>query len=153
MPRFLADEMLGSLARWLRLIGQDTLYIKGEEDGRLASIAGAEGRILLTRDRLLAASTPHSMLIRSTDLMEQLRQVLKTTDLDVDESATRCTRCNGELLRVDKGSVEDEVPEGSLRTYDEFFRCTECGAVYWKGSHWLDIRRRLDSIMSDRSSP
>ena len=151
--RFLADEMLGTLARWLRLIGQDTLYIKGEEDGRLAEIALAEDRVLLTRDRALAARCPRSMLLSSMEPMEQLRQVIKGTGIVPDESATRCTRCNGELMRVDRASVASEVPEGSLRTYDEFFRCSECGTVYWRGSHWDDIRRRLKSITNGGSSP
>jgi hypothetical protein len=146
-PRFSADEMLGSLARWLRIMGYDTTYEKGRGDNEILASSRSEGRVLLTRDEELAQrGAPSSLYVRSDDLDEQLRQVASAFGLAADEAMARCTVCNGELDLLPREEAEGRVPLGALESNEEFFRCDSCGKVYWKGSHWDNIRRRLEGL-------
>ncbi len=146
-PRFSADEMLGSLARWLRIMGYDTTYTKDRGDNEILSSCKAEGRILLTRDEELARrASPSSLFIMSDELDSQLLQVRETYHLVSDESAARCTLCNGQLQLIQKEEAKGEVPPGALENHQEFSRCSTCGKLYWKGSHWDNIRKRLFAL-------
>ncbi|MFP4546418.1 MAG: Mut7-C RNAse domain-containing protein [Methanomassiliicoccales archaeon] len=151
-PRFSLDEMLGSLAKWLRIMGYDALYHRDLDDGEILRRAEEEGRTLLTRDKELAMRAgKDGLYIQSDDVMEQLRQLATDLGIRPDESLTRCTVCNGELETVGPSEVGEEIPEGALESNRWFFRCTRCGKVYWKGSHWKDIRARMEEIgNSDR---
>ncbi len=145
MPRFLCDAMLGSLARWLRLLGLDTVFDAEAPDAELARRAAEEGRWLLTRDRELAASGPRTMLVRSIDLEDQLVEVLGRLGLEADRKlvGTRCTACNGVLRPVAPETVTDRVPSFVRRTAEEFRECPDCGRIYWKGSHVARIEARI----------
>ena len=146
-PRFLADEMLGSLARWLRMMGYDTEYSRGLLDGELLALASAEGRVLLTRDRQLAERAGgRGLLITSVVLDEQLEQVVSAFHLNNDRPMTRCTVCNGELEAVSADAVAGRVPERVLELRDEFFVCPRCGKVYWKGTHWDRIEKTMERL-------
>jgi len=142
--KFLADGMLGSLAKWLRLLGFDTLYIKDMEDDELARVAIEQGRVLLTRDVELAGRDGlASLLLAETDLDAQVRRVLEEYPVGPGMPMTRCSVCNGVLEDAEKGMVAGEVPEGVLERHDRFWRCPDCGRIYWKGTHWDDMRERL----------
>ncbi len=146
-PRFSVDEMLGSLARWLRIMGYDAVYHRDQDDNEIVEFAGREGRYLLTRDRELAMRADETGLyITDDDVMEQLEQVSKRYALSLDETMTRCTVCNGQLEILETEEVRGEVPEGAMLNNDLFYRCTKCGKLYWKGSHWTDIRAKLASL-------
>jgi len=150
-PRFAADEMLGSLARWLRIMGYDTTYERDRGDDEILRRSMEGGRTLLTRDEELARrGQPSSLYITSDELDRQLLQVMQAHYLEVDESLARCTVCNGELRSVPKEEVGGDVPAGALENNHEFFRCASCGKVYWKGSHWNNIRRRLAELDAQR---
>jgi uncharacterized protein len=146
-PRFSADEMLGSLARWLRLMGYDTRYERDSTDTEILSRAREEGRILLTRDKQLAARAgPQGLYVSCRDLDDQIRQVESSYGLVFDEERSRCTACNGELLPVGRKEASTEVPEGALRSNELFYQCRSCGKFYWKGSHWTNIRKRMATL-------
>jgi len=152
-PKFAADEMLGSLARWLRIMGYDTSYERDRADQEVLKAAVQEGRVLLTRDVELAdRAAPGSLLIKSLDLDDQLRQVVGVYGLPVHEEMTRCTVCNGELRAIAKEEARGKVPDGSLDSHDEFFTCTRCGKMYWKGAHWRNIRKRLSELRETSQS-
>ncbi|MGD0056373.1 MAG: Mut7-C RNAse domain-containing protein [Methanomassiliicoccales archaeon] len=151
-PKFSADEMLGSLSRWLRIMGYDTTYEKNMEDADILRLASAEDRILLTRDKdLVRRAKGRGLYVESDELSEQLSQVFEAFDLSTYEALTRCTVCNGDLVIVQPNEVKDDVPVGALDNNDEFYRCTKCGKIYWKGSHWDNILNRLGALNSDRS--
>jgi uncharacterized protein len=155
-PRFLADEMLGSLARWLRILGYDTEYVHQLTDREVLERARAESRILLTRDHQLAERAGEGgRYIFSDRLDEQLSQIWTSMRLDNREALTRCPVCNGQLVEVGPTDVGDEVPPRVRDSHDRFHRCSRCGKVYWEGSHWKDIRRRLDGLkeLTSDSSP
>lgn len=144
-PRFVADHMLGSLAKWLRMIGYDTVYDKNLDDKAIAASARAESRFVLTRDKELAKE-PGALFVESDDLDAQLAAVKAKFGLMFDESAIRCTSCNGELAELPKEQAKESVPEGAFAANDKFWKCAGCGKVYWRGSHWLGIMERLKKL-------
>lgn len=151
-PRFAVDVMLGSLARWLRIMGYDAAYQRDKDDSEILEGARREGRIVLTRDKELAwRMGDDGIYVESDDPMEQLDQVSEAFGLSLDESHTRCTVCNGELEAVDPSEIDSSVPPGALESNDEFYRCLRCGKVYWRGSHWTNIRERIASIEESRA--
>ena len=144
-PRFVADSMLGSLARWLRMLGCDTVYKKDLEDGELARLASAEKRIVLTRDKDLAKE-PGAILIESDDLDSQLKLVSEKCRLSFDEELIRCSTCNGELEEIPKETAKERVPEGAFENNDRFWKCSDCQKVFWHGSHWKGIEKRFRDL-------
>lgn len=150
-PRFLADEMLGTLARWLRMMGYDTEYARGLLDAELLRAAETEDRILLTRDKQLAERAgDRGLLIASVVLDEQLDQVVAAFRLSNDRTMTRCTVCNGELEVVGAGEVAGKVPERVLEIRREFYVCPRCGQIYWKGTHWDRVEKKLERVIGPR---
>lgn len=144
-PSFLLDGMLGSLARWLRIMGYDTVYLKDEEDDALLALLGE--RFLLTRDRQLAQRAgAKGFFLESDELDAQLSAVVQRFSLHYDAERTRCTACNGRLEKVPKNLVRDQVAEGTWNGHQKFWRCLDCGKVYWRGAHWKNIQRRLEMI-------
>lgn len=144
-PRFIADHMLGSLAKWLRIMGYDTVYDKALDDGRISAVARAENRFVLTRDKELAKE-PGALLVEDDQLDGQLSAVGARFGLKFDEAAIRCTACNGGLEEVPKDSVKESIPEGAYANNEKFWKCAGCGKVYWRGSHWLGIMDRLKKL-------
>jgi len=151
---FICDTMLGKLARWLRILGYDTLYTR-EEDNDILAIARRENRMILTRDRELAERAERGFLLRGFSIDEQLMELLKAGIITIDESRmlTRCTLCNSILRQVDKDQVEGKVPEGSFESSDRFWYCGHCDKYYWTGKHWADIRERVERLRRLRTSP
>ena len=151
MMRFIADMMLGRLARWLRLYGYDTLY-GVEDDDEILEIAEGEGRIVLTRDSELAERARKlglkAFLLTSNSLEGQVRE-LKSFGVEFRElfpANARCPKCNGHIRPVSKEEVKDKVPPKVYENYDEFYVCEDCGQIYWPGRQWremLKIDRRL----------
>lgn len=146
--RFVADAMLGRLAKWLRILGYDTLYSTEMDDADLAHLARREGRILLTRDtRLVKRRGLRYFLLESDMLEEQLRQVVRDLHLDVNDQAfSRCPSCNGLLDVVGKESVAGLVPAYVYATQDQFKRCPRCGRLFWRGTHWDRMKERLAKL-------
>lgn len=135
--------MLGTLAKWLRLLGYDTHFDSALDDHALARLARAEGRVLLTRDRALAARRGlQSLFVQEEDLEAQIAQMVQTLGLSPGLEP-RCAVCNGELAIVPKAAVQSLVPPYVYQTQSEFRRCVACGRVYWRGTHWPYIAAKL----------
>lgn len=143
--RFICDEQLGRLAKWLRLEGFDTLYECPMEDQRLLSLAQAENRYILTRDRKLSAKTLWDaiVVIENTECPKQLRELKKKISLPKAKPFSRCLICNQLIHTVSKDTIKDLVPDEVYRTYEEFYTCPVCKKVYWKGSHVAASKARL----------
>lgn len=144
-PRWLVDEMLGRLARYLRFVGCDTVYARGESDDELLAQAQREGRILLTRDRQLSRRSPSAFLVESPVLAEQWRAVRAAwPSVPTDLSFERCTLCNGLLRerRPGEGTMAG-VPPSVVRENGPVYACRDCGHLYWTGSHTRSIRERI----------
>lgn len=150
--RFVLDAHLGTLARYLRLCGFDTLYRNDYRDEELAEISAEQHRILLTRDRdvLKRRIVTHGYFVRKDRPRDQLVEVLKRFQLrDAITPFTRCARCNGLLREVDKSDIAGQLELLTRRHYHRFRQCGDCGRVYWRGSHVAHIERLLDGIRDE----
>jgi hypothetical protein len=148
--RFVLDVHLGRLAKLLRMLGFDSLYSNTLDDRDLSRISKEQGRIVLTRDRelLKRSAVTHGYCLRSEQPMEQLLEVLKRFDLGKKiRPFSRCLRCNSVLHDIDSSKIPSSVPRYVARTYDRFKTCPECGRVYWRGSHWENMRRILEASL------
>jgi uncharacterized protein with PIN domain len=148
--RFVADHMLGSLARWLRFLGFDTAYPDVLPDREIANLARRGNRVLLTRDRELARKKDiAALLIESTDTDEQLVQVLTEFNLEIKNELSRCSLCNTELSSICKEDVKDKIPERVYEIQDKFWECTHCKKYYWRGTHYENIQRKLEKLKGE----
>jgi uncharacterized protein with PIN domain len=147
--RFILDVHLGKLARYLRLLGFDTLYRRDYHDPEIVRLALLEHRIILTRDRRLLFNrlVTHGYYVRATDAVQQTREVLRRLDLAGSiHPFRRCIACNGLLEPVPKSTVLDRLPPRTRRDHNAFSRCTACDRVYWKGSHYDRLSRRVREL-------
>ncbi len=152
IPKFVADVMLGSLSRWLRLFGFDTLYSNRFKDFELIKISLQEHRILLTKDRILSRSKllKDVLFINSEILEEQLVEVflyLKDKNFSIPIKSYRCPVCNGGMTKVSKEEVFNEIPDYIVMNIDEFYMCSCCKKIYWQGSHKEKIDAMRDKIL------
>ena len=145
--RFAVDAMLGRLARWLRLAGLDTFYEADVPDEVLLARAVKERRILITRDRALARRALRwkiRVIIPSHDGgWNQLREICNELGLEPENLPwfDRCTQCNVLVVPVEKDRVRLLVPRRVWLSHQEFFRCPECGKIFWPGSHVQAVER------------
>lgn len=149
--RFIADVMLGRLARWLRLLGFDTLYYPDIRDSDLLKLAMQEDRLLLTRDTHFSKikNLRNLLLVHANDPIEQVTEVIRLFSVK-EFGPSRCARCNGVLYSVDqKEAVTDLVPEYVFYNCSSFFMCKACGSVYWEGTHLKRFRTMLDTILKE----
>lgn len=136
--KFIADVMLGRLAKWMRLLGFDVLYDRTMTDNDVIRLALEDNRVILTRDTGLAARplASNHITIASDSVREQLRQVLDAFHIDsMPGRLTRCSLCNELLVPVAKEEAKDLVPQYVYEKNDNFLRCNKCGKIYWKGTH------------------
>jgi uncharacterized protein with PIN domain len=151
--RFLADAMLGRLARWLRVIGADTIQLPTDApDVALVARAREDERVLLTRDRhLLRELRPHRELaIRSVVPLVQLGEVVRAFALRrPTELLTRCLLDNTLLVEMTSAEVVEQVPPRSRELAGPMRRCPTCGRAYWRGSHVRRMEAALESALPE----
>ncbi len=155
-PRFIADSMLGRLARWLRAMGYDTVYIRHAQDGDLHRLATSEGRRLLTRDARLARSVGEgeAYLVRAERLEAQLDEVVAACSLEPGPGLlSRCLECNHLLTSLQPDALQGRIPPHILASHREFSGCPACGRIYWEGSHAQRMRDRLRRFAAGSASP
>lgn len=149
-PAFLADAMLGKLARWLRLLGIDCAWEPHVADETLVRRGVEQGRVILTRDRRLPDEwrVSHVHVLRTDDSFEQLREVLRRFDLAASlRPFSRCSECNVPLERASPEQVAGRVPARIAAGQDDLRACPTCGRVYWEGSHTARIRRVAERLL------
>lgn len=147
--KFILDVHLGKLAKYLRLLGFDTLYNNNIDDPEIIEIAKEEKRIILTRDFgiLKNNKVTHGYWLRSQNSKEQLEEVIQRFDLKKKLNLfSRCTLCNGEIFKTDKILTEGKIKDQIYKEYDTFFQCNNCKKIYWKGSHYDNMLRFISSI-------
>ena len=152
-PRFIVDINVGRLARWLRAMGYDAVLFTREDDNDMVRTALKEDRIVLTKDRgilqrRLAATGRLRVVHLTSDIVrEQLRQMVAALALNpTHHPFSRCLECNRPLEERNKEEVEGHVPPHVFRTQREFSQCPSCGRIYWQGTHWEAMRRKLGEL-------
>jgi uncharacterized protein with PIN domain len=145
--RFVADAMLGSLARKLRILGFDTVYYRSGSDAGVVTLVIEEGRVLLTADRDLASLAERrgaaSILLSGKSDAARLRSLRGAAErlaMTLERGESRCAVCNGDLAVVLKSELEGKLPQPIRARHRLFYTCESCGKVYWKGSHWKKLR-------------
>jgi uncharacterized protein len=143
--RFVADVMVGKLARWLRVLGVDVAYSNTFTDDDILRISQSDNRIILTRDiRFAATRKPgECIVIESDHHREQVQQVIRTFALKEFRVFSRCLECNALLQDVNKEEVFESVPPYVYLTQEHFARCPSCGRVYWHGTHAEEMLKRI----------
>lgn len=144
---FIVDAMLGKLAKYLRILGYDTLYSRSIKDNEIITICVNTNRIIVTRDRALCykawknncdciyISKPQKV----STLLAYIGFILGT-QLEFDTKNTRCPLCNEKLVVL----PPDEIKKTGLKKYSTVYRCPSCNNLYWKGSHWRGIKRNIE---------
>lgn len=148
--RFVLDVHMGALSCRLRMLGFDCLYRNDYEDYEIADISVAEKRIILTRDRglLKIGKITRGYWVRSQIPEEQVEEVLKRFDLYSQISPfNRCISCNGHLAAIEKTEIIGQLEPLTKKYYDEFYRCEECAKIFWKGSHYDSMLRKINKII------
>jgi len=146
LPKFLADCMLGKLARWLRILGYDTKYFRYLDDPQIVALARFEHRTLLTKDQALAKSASDvAYLVSPSRVEEQIQEVLKTFRLTYPTPFPRCPYCNELLFDLSQEEAKKEVPLFVSLTFFQFKKCPRCHRIYWPGTHWQRIIQTLSS--------
>jgi uncharacterized protein with PIN domain len=154
--RFIADNNVGKLARWLRLIGYDTVLLKRKDDAQMIKIALAENRVILTKDaefmkrRVVKDGTLKTVHIEQDDPDVQVQELVRTLSLDYDfKPFSRCLECNRVLAARDKEGVRGLIPARVLETQTQFTQCPACHRIYWPGTHWQAMGRKLKDLRGE----
>jgi uncharacterized protein with PIN domain len=149
-PRFITDVHLGRLTRYCRLCGFDTCFNTDLDDKEIIELSILERRIILTRDKELLKNKKvmDGCRILSDDPWEQLREVLEKYELkDHITLFSRCMECNGVVMEVAKKDIIDRLESRTRLYYRKFFECPGCRRIYWKGSHYHNMSKRLRKIL------
>ncbi len=149
----MVDHNVGKLARWLRMMGFDSLFFTGEDDSQMVKQALAEGRILLTRDtgimqrRVVNNGRLKAVLFTSEEPEQQMRKVVSEFNLkEQSKPFTICLEDNQPLVSVSPADIKERVPPYVYRTQTQYMECPACHRVYWRGTHWLAMLHRLEKL-------
>ena len=149
--RFIVDHNVGKLAKWLRMMGYDSLFFDGSDDSHMVALALAEGRVILTRDseimkrRVITSGRLQAVLIDSEEPEWQMRQLMDTLDLRRQlRPFTLCLECNQSLVERSREDVKDRVPPYVYKTQSQYMECPACRRIYWQGTHWEAMTRKLE---------
>ena len=151
--KFIVDYNVGKLAKWLRMMGYDSVLFTGEDDSRMIVIALRQERVILTRDTqimkrgVVTSGRVKAILIESEDPGQQMQQVIESLNLDCQfRPFTICLECNQPLRETGKEQVKDLVPPYVFQTQDYFMECPACHRIYWQGTHWQAMTRKLEQL-------
>ena len=157
--KFIVDLNVGKLARWLRLMGYDTLFLPTLDDGEMVKLALSQQRVLLTRDtqlmkwHIVSSGRVKVILIEGDDPGNQLLQVVQKLNLDYQFNPfSRCLECNALLEPRNPKDVEGQVPPYVFKTQTKYMQCSGCHRIYWRGTHWQAMNRVLQGWQALNSS-
>ena len=150
ITKFILDIQLGTLAKKLRMLGFDTLYKNNYVDKQIIEIAREEHRIILTRDKALLKNklVTHGYWVRNTDPELQFIEIIQRFDLKKQINPfTRCMVCNQKVVQVEKNEIADQLLPKTKKYFNEFFQCVQCKKIYWKGSHFLKMKQKINTLL------
>jgi uncharacterized protein with PIN domain len=149
-PKFIVDSNVGKLAKWLRMIGYDAVFFNGDDDSQIIKIALEEARVILTRDTqivkrgVVTRGRLRAILIDSDKPELQIRQLVMALNLGFGKPFSICLECNEPLETRSREQVIDLVPHYVFQTQSQFVECPACHRIYWRGTHWQAMMRKLE---------
>ena len=152
--KFLVDSMLGKLSRWLRMLGYDVIYDVKLNDSDLLALAKKENRVLLTKDLELykraIARGIDAYYSEGKSEADRLAELSKRYGviLEVNMDRAYCPICNTKLQPTPKEKLSNELQKNTFIHYDDFWKCPNCGQIYWQGSHWKQITSTLNDAQT-----
>ena len=147
--KFILTRELGRLAKWLRILGFDTLYFNQDNPGSLIIQALRDERIILTRNQHLPQARGVKIIhVRAETLKGQIPQIIEELNIKLDNQRmfTRCILCNEPLTNIEKEKAQGRVPEYVFSTQNDFVSCPKCQRIYWQGTHWGNVIKTLQEI-------
>ena len=149
--KFIVDQNVGKLAKWLRMMGYDTLFFSGDNDSQMIATAQKENRVILTKDtqimkrKVVTNGQIKAILLEDDEPELQMYQVLATLSLNPQFSPfSICLECNQPLAERSKQQVKDLVPPYVFQTQSQYMECPMCHRIYWRGTHWQAMTRKLE---------
>jgi uncharacterized protein with PIN domain len=153
---FVADQTVGKLAKWLRILGFDVRY-EPELPKRSKALDISTKRVWLTRSRYHYQNDPGKKILRLTsdNALQQLSEVVSALDLNVGmlKPCSRCIRCNVPTTVIDKAEILGKVPDYVWETQTTFHQCDRCQQIYWPGSHYKKIQATISKVMQRQKAP
>lgn len=150
--KFIVTKELGALARWLRIIGFDTVYYDKESKGTLIIQALRDDRMIVTRMKeKIDDLQKKTIVVMHDNVKEQLQEVIAKAKLKIEEEKifSRCTLCNELLTEAKKEDVKKLIPERVYNQQETFKKCSACGKVYWQGSHLANVSKVVRELITD----
>jgi len=150
--RFIVDQHLGSLARYLRMLGIDTEYNKNLSGHELVEKANHENRILITKDRsiLKRNELKFGYFVYADDLDSQLEELVLQFKLKEHISLfSRCLECNSILHQIEKEKIGHRLPQKVKEQHNSFTLCDNCDKIYWKGTHYQRMKNKIENILEN----
>jgi uncharacterized protein len=156
IPRFLCDEMLGQLCRYLRAAGFDAAFAEsGATDAQLLRQCHEEGRYFLTQDTLIRehnAAKNIALVLPHAKLDALAARVGEHYRLDwLSGAFTRCLMDNTPLVAASE-AARARAPQDALKPEEELRHCPCCGRVYWRGSHYKRMRSKLAAWQAEAAT-
>ena len=148
-PKFVVDEHLGKLARYLRMLGFDSFYKNNYNRNELVEISLNEKRTILTKDKnvLKRSDVTHGYFVRNANVKNQVKEIIKRFDLQKEiNEFTRCLECNSLLQTVKKETIVDRIPPKVAEWLDTFLSCSNCNKIYWRGTHHQKMNSFIQSM-------
>ncbi len=156
-PRFIVDSNVGKLAKWLRMLGYDAVFFEGDDDAYMIDRALKESRVILTRDTqimkrgVITGGRLKAVLIDSDEPESQILQIIEGLHLDFQSRTfTICLECNQPLEERSKEEVKERVPPYVFKTQTQYMECPVCHRIYWRGTHWQAMLRKLERLTRSR---
>ncbi len=148
-PRFIADCHFGKLAKYLRLMGFDTLFFPQIDDNDLIDLANSEGRIILTRDKgLFERQKADCYLVAAVKIEKQLHEIVRAFDLQKHQHPfSLCIVCNHPLHIIEKEAILHRLPPKVIRYFSRFEICDKCNRIYWQGDHYNKMKASLEKML------
>ena len=156
--KFIADNNVGKLARLLRMLGYDSLFFTSKDDNEMIALALKEDRVILTKDtqiakrRLATSGKLKVILIKQEVPNAQILEVARTLNLNRLKPFSLCLECNQQLVPRKKEEVRDLVPIRVLNTHNQYTECPSCHRIYWEGTHWQAMAKKLQDLRGENVS-
>ena len=151
--KFVVDNNVGRIARWLRMMGYDAVLFHGLDDGLMVKLALSQGRIIITKDtgfmkrRAVTTRRVRAVLVSGDDPEVQMQKVITELKLNTCyQPFTRCLECNAVLQPRDREEIKDEIPPRVYERHEQYMECPDCRRFYWQGTHWEDMHRKLQQF-------